>query len=61
MKRKLPEPLQVRLVHDSDSGVWYQLACNAKATKHALQILAVDSDPFIREKAQQRLAIEPHP
>lgn len=58
MKRKLPEPLQVRLAHDPDSGVRYQLACNAKTTKNILQILAIDGELFIREKAQQRLNLE---
>ena len=61
MKRKLPAPLQVRLAHDPDSGVRYQLACNAKATRNVLQILAADSERFIRERAQQRLTLESHP
>jgi hypothetical protein len=54
-KRKLPEPLQLRLAHDCDSGVRYQLACNAKVTRNTLRILANDEELFIREKAQQRL------
>jgi len=58
MKRKLPEPLQLRLAHDSDSGVRYQLACNAKVTRNTLHILVDDEELFIREKAQQRLTIE---
>lgn len=61
MKHNIPEPLQVRLVQDSDNGVRYQLACNANATKNTLQLLTADSEPYIREKAQQRLAIEPDP
>ncbi|NJM06538.1 HEAT repeat domain-containing protein [Candidatus Gracilibacteria bacterium] len=61
MKRKLPEPLQIRLAHDPDSGVRNQLACNVKVTRIVLQILAADSELFIREKAQHRLATEPYP
>jgi hypothetical protein len=55
-KRKLTEPLQLRLAHDSDSGVRYHLACNARVTSNILHILATaDEEVFIRERAQQRL------
>jgi hypothetical protein len=56
-KRKLSEPLQLRLAHDSDSRVRYQLACNAQVTRNTLHILASDEEIFIREEAQQRLRI----
>src|SRR4051812_32749077 len=60
-KRKLPEPLQLRLAHDSASGVRYQLACNAKVTRNTLYLLANDEESFIRERAQQRLTIDTRP
>lgn len=58
MKRKIPEALQLVLAGDPDEGVRHRIACNAKATKRVLQMLADDHQSFVREDAVRRLEKE---
>ena len=55
MKRKLPEFIQLDLATDADASVRFCLANNSKCTKRVLEILAMDKEKFIAEKAQKRM------
>jgi hypothetical protein len=59
-KRKLPESIQLDLGQDVDASVRHSLACNAKATKRVLEILALDGERFISERATKRLQTHDH-
>ena len=59
-KRKLPESIQLDLARDVDACVRHGLAWNAKATKRVLELLALDSEGFIRERATKRLLTHDH-
>jgi hypothetical protein len=59
-KRKLPESIQLDLGRDIDASVRHGLACNAKSTKRVLELLALDSEGFIRERATKRLQTHDH-
>ena len=60
MKRKLGPELQLRLTADADESVRRQLASNARATRAALERLAVDPVAAIAEQARSRLAVGEH-
>ncbi len=59
-KRKLPEIIQFDLGKDADASVRFRLACNAKCTKRVLEILAMDKERFVAERAQKRLQTSNH-
>ena len=60
MRGKLPESIQLDLGRDVDASVRHGVACNAKATKRVLELLALDSEGFIRERATKRLQTHDH-
>lgn len=54
-KRRLPERIQLRLAFIESESVQRRLVENAKATEAVLEALSRDRDPYIREKARERL------
>ena len=54
-KRRLPERIQLRLAFIESESVQRRLVVNAKATEAVLEALSRDRDPYIREKARERL------
>ena len=54
-KRKLPAGLQLRLAADVDWGVRERLACNEKATRAALALIAHGAPDAAAERARARL------
>jgi hypothetical protein len=58
-KRKLPENIQLVLGRDVAADVRHSLAWNAKATKRVIELLALDSEGYIRDQAIKRLQTVP--
>jgi hypothetical protein len=55
MTRRITEDIQETLARDPNASVRNTLANNPKATDRILELLAEDSEAFVRETARRRI------